>query len=470
MKTWVLAFRNLSRNRRRSSTTLLAMIVGLTAILLFGGYALNIHYGLQTSFVRYGGHLQIQRRDYFLYGSGDPISYGIADYERVIDVVAHDPELSKWTAVVTPVLAVNGIAGNFEAGVSRTVSGSGVVVADQNRMREWNDCGFPGEAARADEQRAERRGDRHGRRARAAPVRRAEGARLPRSGTGCGARCARQRDRHPRRRRATVGARDRRPADARPARIELLTSNAYGAPNVEALDVIAAQKQGVKEIDDMFVQLHLGQAQRLVDGNGSDAKVTSIVIQLKHKADIGRARAHRDAAAHARCGRAARRARFRDAQSAIWAGGRHVRRHFRLHRGADRDDRDVYGRQHDEHGGDGAHPRNRHAARDRRARRGHQAHVRLRRLSARRLRRGARHAARVRRELPDQSRATALDAARPDGTRAAVAARMGRVRHDRALCGGRRHGRDVFRMAAGASRRAARDRRCAALCLTRGGS
>lgn len=67
----------------------------IAEVLLFGGYALNIHYGLQTSFVRYGGHLQIQRRDYFLYGSGDPISYRIADYERVIDVVAHDPQLSK---------------------------------------------------------------------------------------------------------------------------------------------------------------------------------------------------------------------------------------------------------------------------------------------------------------------------------------------------------------------------------------
>ncbi|HIH2672159.1 TPA: ABC transporter permease, partial [Burkholderia cenocepacia] len=62
MSTWVLAFRNLLRNRRRSSTTLLAMVVGLTAILLFGGYARDINYGLQTSYVRQGGHLQIQHR------------------------------------------------------------------------------------------------------------------------------------------------------------------------------------------------------------------------------------------------------------------------------------------------------------------------------------------------------------------------------------------------------------------------
>ena len=32
-----------------------------------------------------------------------------------------------------------GIAGNFSAGVSRTIYGVGMVVEDQNRMREWND-------------------------------------------------------------------------------------------------------------------------------------------------------------------------------------------------------------------------------------------------------------------------------------------------------------------------------------------
>ena len=41
--------------------------------------------------------------------------------------------------MVTPTIALSGIAGNFAAGVSRTVVGTGMVVADQNRMRQWND-------------------------------------------------------------------------------------------------------------------------------------------------------------------------------------------------------------------------------------------------------------------------------------------------------------------------------------------
>ncbi|HDR9844882.1 TPA: ABC transporter permease, partial [Burkholderia multivorans] len=68
--TLMLALRNLQRNRRRSLTTLLAMIVGVSAILLFGGFSRDITLGLQTDFVQRSGHLQIQRRGYFLYGTG----------------------------------------------------------------------------------------------------------------------------------------------------------------------------------------------------------------------------------------------------------------------------------------------------------------------------------------------------------------------------------------------------------------
>ena len=59
-KWFSLACRNAMRNRRRSLTTLLAMIIGVVTILLFGGYSRNITYGLQTGYVLRGGHLQVQ--------------------------------------------------------------------------------------------------------------------------------------------------------------------------------------------------------------------------------------------------------------------------------------------------------------------------------------------------------------------------------------------------------------------------
>ena len=292
MKTWILAFRNLRRNRRRSSTTLLAMVIGLTAVLLFGGYARNINYGLQTSFVRDSGHLQIQRRGYFLYGSGDPVSYAIADYTRIVDAVRDDPQLRSMITVVTPVLAVNGIAGNFAAGVSRTVFGSGIVADEQSRMRQWNDYGFPTQpeplALASTPPNAAVIGTGVARVLHLCASLKVRGCTDPQPIPGPSTQPAASDDvvRLAAAEALSLHA-DKTTAPA--AHIQLLTSNAYGAPNVADLRVVAARKQGVKAVDDMFVQLHLAQAQRLVYGGGQP-RVTSIVVQLRHTADMRRAR------------------------------------------------------------------------------------------------------------------------------------------------------------------------------------
>ena len=139
MKTFSLALRNLLRNRRRSLTTLLAMIIGLVAILIFGGYRSNITYGLETGFIQGSGHLQIQHKDYYLDGSDNPTAYGIAEYQRIIDVIKRDPVLAPMLTVVTPTLQLGGIAGNFSAGVSRSVIAYGEVAEERNRMLLWND-------------------------------------------------------------------------------------------------------------------------------------------------------------------------------------------------------------------------------------------------------------------------------------------------------------------------------------------
>ena len=58
-----LAVRNLLRNRRRSFATFIALAIGTSSILLFGGYRKNIEYSMHTAYVRDGGHLQIQHSD-----------------------------------------------------------------------------------------------------------------------------------------------------------------------------------------------------------------------------------------------------------------------------------------------------------------------------------------------------------------------------------------------------------------------
>jgi putative ABC transport system permease protein len=288
-----LALRNLLRNRRRSLTTLSAMVVGLVSMLIFGGYARNAILATQTGYVQYHGHLQIQHKGYFLYGSGNPVAYGISGYQRIIDAVNNDPVLRPMLVVVTPSLRLNGIAGNFANGVSKGVVAAGVVVGDQNRMRKWDDYGSasyappialdgtPSDSAvigtgvarllqmcgplkLEDCPSAEETGAADG-----------VGGNAPDAPANIAALSALEQASAPR-----TGA----------SHIELLAASVRGAPNVTGLNVVRAENWGVKEIDDSLIVMHLDQAQRLVFG-GAAPQVTAIQIQLAHTAQIPAARA-----------------------------------------------------------------------------------------------------------------------------------------------------------------------------------
>jgi putative ABC transport system permease protein len=291
MKTLSLALRNLLRNRRRSVTTLLAMIIGASSILLFGGYSRNITYGLQTGYVQRSGHLQIQHKDYFLYGTGNPAAYGIAGYQGMIDILRKDPVLAPMLTVVTPTLQLGGIAGNFSAGVSRTVLGTGVVVDEQNRMRQWNDYGYPlqprSQALTGTSQDAAVIGNGVARVLQlcgplkvlncaqpATPIERG-GAPAPDDIAALSAL-----------EKPVQGTQ----SAAGETRIEMLAADAHGAPNVASLNVVKAEDQGVKEFDDVAVAMHLTQAQRLIYGS-APPKVTAILLQLQHTSQIPAAKA-----------------------------------------------------------------------------------------------------------------------------------------------------------------------------------
>ena len=284
-----LAVRNLLRNRRRSFATFIALAIGTSSILLFGGYRKNIEYSMHTADVREGGHLQIQHRDLFLYGSGDPTKYSIAGYDEIITAITRDEVLGSMVTVVTPTLQFGGIASNFSAGVSRTVVGLGMVAADLNRMRTWNGFDLPLiatpfalEGAAAD----------------AAIV-----------GTGVArvlllceplniADCPRpveQPQAGGNALPADIAQLALRDVPKSPAatggkpRIEILASSAGGAPNVVSLEIVRAERQGFKELDEIYLMLHLPQAQRLIYGRDSP-EATAIMVQLKRSAQLEPAR------------------------------------------------------------------------------------------------------------------------------------------------------------------------------------
>ncbi len=285
MMTFNLALRNLLRNRRRSIATLLAMAIGSTSILLFGGYSTNINYTMHTSYVQNGGHLQIQHRDFYLYGSGNPTAYGIVDYAKIITAIEADDVLKRMVLVATPTLQFGGIAGNYAASVSRTVVGNGFVAEDINRMRRWNDFNirigagvFALEGASAD----------------AAIV----GVGVARVLQLCDAlkieNCPKP-EREPKPEGQALPADVAQlslqeapvatAASGSTPRIELLAGDARGTPNVAGLNVIKAESLGFKEFDEVYVMMHLAQTQKLIYGK-APPRATSIILQLAHSSQI----------------------------------------------------------------------------------------------------------------------------------------------------------------------------------------
>ncbi|MBP6898870.1 MAG: ABC transporter permease [Burkholderiaceae bacterium] len=293
MMTLSLAVRNLLRNRRRSLATLLALAIGTASLLLFGGYSADIRYAMLTGYVRAGGHLQIQHRDFFLYGNGNPTAYAIRDVGPLIEAIRRDEPLKNLVTVVSPTLQFGGIAGNYDAGVSRTVIGTGFVADDVSRMREWNEYGIAQAAPRFALQGAagdsaivgigvarvlllcEQLGIPNCPKP-AAEVRQA-GPALPDDIAALAADTA----------PAAAPAQAPRKTGAR---IELLAGHGRGSPNVAALNVLAAEDQGMKELDEITVILPLKSAQQLVFGRESP-RATAIMLQLHHTAQIPAARA-----------------------------------------------------------------------------------------------------------------------------------------------------------------------------------
>ena len=291
------AARNILRNSRRSLMTGSAVAAGAMAMLLFGGFVAYIFAGLETGNVQRIGHLSVFRAGYFLFGSGNPSAYGIDDYRRVMKLIAEDALIRPRLNVVTPTQSLVGIAGNFADGseASKTFFGVGLIPSERDRMRQWDEH-RTGQVRPPDPRISDNDetrglvgvglarilglcGPLHVTQCPAAPVREAktESTKPREDLVGLAQLEA-----------ASTGA-DRKRKDTAP-HLELLGATAGGAPNVVSLVVAGAEQQGVRELDDNYIAMHLALAQQLVYGRG-EHKVTAIVLQLKHTADMPLVRA-----------------------------------------------------------------------------------------------------------------------------------------------------------------------------------
>ena len=95
MRLLRLAWRNIFRQKRRTLTTLAALVVGLAGLVVFQGYLSQLMIGFRDSTIRAGlGHLQISSAPgYFTDGEYNPFAYSLTDEAALTQRLAADPRV-----------------------------------------------------------------------------------------------------------------------------------------------------------------------------------------------------------------------------------------------------------------------------------------------------------------------------------------------------------------------------------------
>jgi len=127
---WILiAVKNVLRNRRRSSVTVLIAAVGTAAILVGGGFAQFTYESLKEQAARVSGHLVVAHRDHFARDEEAPLQYGLADHQALRSRLLSDDRVR----AVLPRLQLSGLVSNGDK--SAVFVGSGVDAAGEFAVR-----------------------------------------------------------------------------------------------------------------------------------------------------------------------------------------------------------------------------------------------------------------------------------------------------------------------------------------------
>lgn len=124
-----LAFRNIFRNRLRTALTLAAIVCGVAAIIVSGGFVEDVFVQLREATIHSRlGHVQIFRAGYLEYGRREPSHYLITQPQQVVDAVRAIPHVQE---VMTRV-NFSGLANNGRADLP--VIGEGVEPDKEARL------------------------------------------------------------------------------------------------------------------------------------------------------------------------------------------------------------------------------------------------------------------------------------------------------------------------------------------------
>jgi len=109
-----IAARSVFRNKRRTIITLLSIIFGCVAIIVFGGFVDYSMWGLRESTIHSRlGHLQVYKAGYSEKGGTNPLAYTIEDYPRIKSIIEDEDHVD----FVTSRLEFSGLIGGAENSV-----------------------------------------------------------------------------------------------------------------------------------------------------------------------------------------------------------------------------------------------------------------------------------------------------------------------------------------------------------------
>ncbi|HKX83118.1 MAG TPA: ABC transporter permease, partial [Pyrinomonadaceae bacterium] len=106
MSDFSLAVRNLWRHRTRSAIALSAILFGVVALVLSGGFIEWVFFAMREAAIESRfGHIQAVRPGYFRYGTADPYRYLLPEQSPELSTIAAVPEVR----LVSPRLAFGGL-------------------------------------------------------------------------------------------------------------------------------------------------------------------------------------------------------------------------------------------------------------------------------------------------------------------------------------------------------------------------
>jgi putative ABC transport system permease protein len=115
-----LASRNLLRNRVRSVISLSAIVFGIVALLLSGGFIEWIFFDMRETTIRSRlGHLQITRPGFLSRGAADPFAFLLPGNPQEFEIISTRPHIR----LVTPRISFAGLISRGEATISFLAEG-----------------------------------------------------------------------------------------------------------------------------------------------------------------------------------------------------------------------------------------------------------------------------------------------------------------------------------------------------------